>query len=270
MGLAGALVLGMVMVATVAAPRLAPFPEDALGTSHVQDRFLPPSGLHWFGTDQLGRDVLTRVAYGGRISLGIGVYSVVTSAVTGTLCGLVAGYSSAWWVDETIMRAADVFLGVPALVLAMLVALMLGARPEMTAVAIAVTWWPRYARVIRSEVVRIKVEEYVLAARCCGVGSLGILRRHVFPGTLPLLAVQASLQMGRALLVAAALGFIGLGPRPPSPEWGLSVAIGRQYLPDSWWMSFFPGMAIVVTVIGLNLLGDGFRVALDPKGEMRL
>ncbi len=266
-GIAGAIVVFLVLILSLVSPWVVPFPKDALGSAHVEDRLLPPSRVHWFGTDELGRDVLSRVVFGGRISLYIGVLSVLSSAVVGVPCGLISGYGGGW-VDELIMRFADIFLGVPSLVLALLVAMTLGGGAEVTIVAIAVTWWPRYARLIRGEALRIKVEDYVEAARCCGASSLHLLRCHIFPGTLPVLVVQASLQMGQAILVAAALGFVGLGARPPSAEWGLAVAIGREYLPGAWWPSFFPGIAIMALVVALNMLGDGLRVGLDAKAEL--
>ena len=268
-GLAGLIVLTAVTISALLAPWIVPFPEDATGASHMDQRLLSPSSPFWFGTDQLGRDVFSRAVYGGRVSLTIGVFSVLFSAIIGSLAGLVAGYRSGW-TDDLIMRLADIFLGIPALVLAMLVALTFGGGAEVAIIAIAVTWWPRYARLIRGEVLRIKVQEYVEAARALGASSPWLLQRHIFPATLPVLTVQASLHMGQAILVAAALGFIGLGARPPSPEWGLSVAIGREYLPDSWWISFFPGAMIVLTVVSLNLIGDGLRAALDAKTEQAL
>jgi len=265
-GVVSLTILAFVALLAILAPWVAPFPNDANLASHTERRFLPPGTPYWFGTDQLGRDVLTRVIFGGRISLTIGLLAVFTSTFIGTLGGLVAGF---WvgYIDDLIMRVADIFLGVPSLVLAMLVALTFGGGTEATVIAIAITWWPRYARLIRGEVIRIKVQEYVQAARALGANPIWILAKHIFPGTLPVLIVQASLQMGQAILVAAALGFIGLGARPPSPEWGLSVAIGREYLPDVWWMSFFPGILIFITVVSLNLVGDGLRITLDTKIE---
>lgn len=268
-GLLGGILVVLVTTAALIAPWVVPFPEDALGTSHMEERLLAPSRRHWFGTDQLGRDVFSRVVFGSRISLVIGVLSVLSSAAIGTLCGLVSGYAGGW-VDELLMRLADVFLGVPPLLLAMLVAVTFGGGIEITVLAIAVTWWTRYARLIRGEVLRIKVQPYVMAARSYGASHLRVLTRHILPGTLSVLMVQASLQMGAAILVAAALGFIGLGTRPPSPEWGLNVANGREYLPDAWWLSLFPGMAIMITVVALNTLGDGLTVALDARAETGL
>jgi peptide/nickel transport system permease protein len=163
------------------------------------------------------------------------------------------------------MRVADLFLGVPALVLAMLVAFTLGQGIPIMIAAIAVPWWPSYARLVRSEVLRLRDAEFVLAARVTGASDRRIMWRHVFPNTVPSIIIQASLQMGEAILVASALSFIGLGAKPPSPEWGLAVAVGREYVPGAWWISAFPGLAIMMVVVGLNLLGDGLRMFLDPR-----
>lgn len=259
-------VVTLVMLAVMFAPLLAPYPGDAGLVAHLEQRLLPPDLRYWFGTDHLGRDVFSRVLFGGRVSLVIGFASVALAATVGTIVGVLAGYLRGW-TDEILMRFADIFLGVPALVLAVLVVLTLGGGPEMTIFAIAATTWPKYARVVRSEVMRTKVLEFVIAATAYGARPLLIMRRHIFPAVQPSLMAQASLQVGSAILVASSLGFIGLGARPPSPEWGLSIAHGREYLPESWWVSFFPGGVILLTVIGLNLLGDGIRVALDARAE---
>jgi peptide/nickel transport system permease protein len=261
------IVLGMILL-SLAAPALAPFPEDAIGAgrAHLEERLLGPSSAHWFGTDQLGRDVLSRALFGGQVSLFIGFASMAFAALIGTTLGLVSGYAG-HWVDEVIMRIADVFLGIPPLVLAVLVALTLGGGVEMTVVAIAATNWPKTARLIRGEVLRIKILEYVEAAFAYGARPTRIVLRHVFPAAIPALIAQASLLVGYGILVAATLGFIGLGAQPPSPEWGLSIAIGREFLPESWWVSFFPGLMILLTVTGLNLLGDGLREALDARTD---
>lgn len=256
----------LVMLSALFAPLLAPYPADAGSSAHLDQRLLPPSGRFWFGTDNLGRDVFSRVLFGGQVSLVIGLASVVLAASIGTIVGVLGGYLGGW-IDEILMRFADIFLGVPALVLAVLVVLTLGGGPEMTIFAIAATTWPKYARVVRSEVLRTRVLEFVTAATAYGARPLLIMRRHIFPAVQPTLTAQASLQVGSAILVASSLSFIGLGARPPSPEWGLSIAQGREYLPESWWVSFFPGMFILVTVVALNILGDGIRVALDARAE---
>jgi peptide/nickel transport system permease protein len=163
-----------------------------------------------------------------------------------------------------------VFLGMPSLVVAMLVALTLGGGAEMTALAISLTTWPRFARLMRAEVLRVKNLDYVEAARSYGASGTRVALRHVFPATVPALIAQATLLFAQAILVASALGFLGLGARPPSPEWGLAIAIGREYLPESWWISLFPGFAIVIVVVGLNFLGDAVRVALDARTDNAL
>jgi peptide/nickel transport system permease protein len=256
-----------IIVACACAGLLTPYPADAVNTTHLEVKLAPPSGAHLMGTDQLGRDVFSRVLFGGQVSLGIGVGAVVLAALAGTLIGIFAGYGPRW-IDELLMRIADVFLGVPSLVLAVLVTLTLGGGAEMTALAIALTSWPRYARLIRGEVLRVKILEFVEAAYAYGARPSLIVRRHIFPGTQPALITQATLQFGQAILVAAALGFLGLGAHPPAPEWGLSIAIGREFLPESWWVSFFPGVMIVLVVVGLNFVGDSVRVALDARTDI--
>lgn len=246
------------------APWLAPFPDHASGGSNTTQRLRPPDSTHWFGTDSLGRDVLSRVLYGGRISLTIGVIAVLIACLVGSAAGLIAGYASGW-VDELAMRLADLFLGLPALVLAVLVAFAFGGGAAVTIVAIALPWWSSYARLVRSEVFRIRDMEFIAAARAIGATDSRIAWRHIFPNTIPSIVVQASLQMGQAILVAASLGFIGLGAKPPSPEWGLAVAIGREFIPDAWWVSLFPGLAIMLVVVGFNLIGDALRIVLDPR-----
>jgi peptide/nickel transport system permease protein len=204
------------------------------------------------------------VLFGGRVSLVIGALAVLFAASTGTAVGIFSGYSGGW-IDDVVMRLADLFLGLPALVLAMLVAFTLGQGIAIMITAIAIPWWPAYARLVRSEVLRLHNADFVDAARAIGASDGRIMVRHIFPNAVPSVVVQASLQMGQAILVAASLSFIGLGAKPPSPEWGLAVAIGREYIPDAWWISFFPGAAIMTVVVGFNLMGDGLRAALDPR-----
>ena len=267
-GRAGAMVVIAIVASAVLAPWISPFPRMAMGATDMGHRLQPPDATYWFGTDNLGRDILSRVLFGGRVSLVIGIMAVVFAASTGTAVGLSAGYFRGW-VDEASMRLADLFLGLPALVLAMLVAFTLGQGLAVTIAAIAVPWWPSYARLVRSEVLRLRNAEFVDAAHGVGATDRRVMFRHILPNTVPLIVVQASLQMGQAILVAASLSFIGLGAKPPSAEWGLAVGIGREYIPDAWWISFFPGAAIMAVVIGFNLLGDGLRTALDPQAAGR-
>lgn len=257
-------ILALVLIGAVFAPIVAPYPQDAESAAHTDQRLQPPSLRFLFGTDHLGRDVFSRALFGGRVSLEIGAISVVLSAVGGTLLGLVAGYGPGW-LEEFIMRISDIFLGIPSLVLAVLVSVSLGGGIESATLAIAATAWPRYARLVRGEVLRIRVLEFVEAARASGASATRIVVRHIYPGVQPVLTAQAALQVGGAILVAAALGFIGLGARPPSPEWGLSIAIGREYLPESWWIGFFPGACIFATVFAASLLSDAIQRALDTR-----
>lgn len=263
-----ALLLAVVVLGAIFAPLVAPFPLDAENASHLDQRLQPPGLRYIFGTDHLGRDVFSRALFGGRVSLEIGAISVLISAVLGTALGLTAGYGPGW-LEELIMRIADVFLGIPSLVLAVLVSITLGGGIESATLAIAAAAWPRYTRLVRGEVLRIRVLEFVEAARACGVPPMGIVLRHILPGVQPVLSVQAAVQVGSAILVAAALGFIGLGARPPSPEWGLSIAIGREYLPEAWWIGFFPGACIFATVFAASLLSDAIQRALDIRLSTR-
>lgn len=267
-GLIALIAIGIIAASVLLAPILAPYPSDAGSAGSLEIALQAPNSTHWFGTDELGRDVFTRVLFGGRTSLLIGLVSIASSVIVGTLMGLVSGYVGGW-SDEFMMRFADVFLGVPSLILAMLVVIALGGGPSETALAISVTTWPHFARLVRGEAKRIKALEYVAAAESYGASRARILWRHLFPAAVPALVAQATLLFAQAILVTAALGFLGLGARPPSPEWGLSIAIGREYLPESWWVSFFPGLAIVLVVLALNYLGDALRESLDAAAVRR-
>jgi peptide/nickel transport system permease protein len=258
-----AVVVGLLLVAAVG-PLIAPYPETGDGSSGGTDRLVGPGRMHPFGTDSLGRDILSRVLLGARISVRIVVLTVTTAAALGVGIGMIAGFYGRW-VDEWLMRLTDLFLSIPALILAMLIATTLGGGIENTILAIAVTWWPRYARLARGETLRLRESSFVESARAVGAPDGRILRLHVLPNIVPLVTIQASLDSGASILTASALGFIGLGAKPPSPEWGLMVAVGREWLPDFWWLSTFPGLAIFVVALGFNLLGDGLRAALDPR-----
>jgi peptide/nickel transport system permease protein len=257
------IVVGLLMVAAIG-PLIAPFPESGEGSSAGTDRLVGPSRTHPFGTDSLGRDIFSRVLIGARISVRIVLLTVTTSAAVGVAIGIIAGFYGGW-VDEWLMRLTDLFLSIPALILAMLIATTLGGGIENTILAIAVTWWPRYARLARGETLRLRASAFVESARAIGAPEFRILRLYLFPNIVPLITIQASLDSGASILTASALGFIGLGAKPPSPEWGLMVAVGREWLPDFWWLSTFPGLAIFVVALGFNILGDGLRAALDPR-----
>ena len=223
----------------------------------------PPSAQHWFGTDQLGRDVLTRVIFGARISLFIGAAAVAIAVTLGTILGLIAGFMGGW-VDNLIMRITDLFLAFPALILAMAVSAALG--PSMTNVVIAVsaTWWPEYARLARSVGIVERNVQYVDAARVLGVRTVPILARHVFPAAVPHLLVKATMDIGTAIVYVAGLSFLGLGVPPPTPEWGVMISDGRIYMLSAWWIATFPALAIVLTGFSFNLAGESLRDVLDP------
>jgi len=231
---------------------------------HLSERLSPPSSKYLFGTDDVGRDILSRVIYGSRISLRICTLVVGLTIGIGTILGIVSGYWGGW-IDELIMRISDVFLAFPALILAMAIAAALGPSLENVILAMVVIWWPRYARVTRGQVLVLREIDYIVAARAVGVHNRRIIMRHILPNCISPVLVQATLDMGEVLLTAATLSFIGFGAQPPTPEWGAMISLGRNYLRDNWWYATFPGLAILLTVIGFNLLGDAARDILDPR-----
>ncbi len=248
-------------LAGLLAPLLAPTDPT---TQVITLRLEPPSADHWLGMDQLGRDVLSRLLFGARISLMVGLVVITTAGTVGTLIGLIAGYALGW-VDEILMRLTDIFFAFPPLILAMSIAGALGPNLKNAIIAIAVVTWPVYARLIRGQVLALRQREFVEAARGVGASTPRILLRHLLPNALAPLLVQASFDMGGTILAAAALSFIGFGARPPTAEWGVMISEGRQFFSTQPWLSFFPGLAIVLTVTAFNLIGDGLRDALDPR-----
>jgi peptide/nickel transport system permease protein len=261
LSLAGAILIGLLVASALLAPLVAPY--DPLRTD-VAHRLEPPSGAHWLGTDQLGRDVFSRVLYGARVSLRIALLTAVVAAGIGAPLGMVAGFFRGV-VDDLLMRLLDMFLAFPRLILAMAIAAALKPTLENVVVAMSLAAWPTYARLVRSVTLGIRETEYIEAARAVGAGNGRILGRHVLPGVVSPLVIQVSLDMGGIILTAAGLGFIGFGAQPPTPEWGLMIAEGRTYMPGQWWLSTFPGLAISLVVLGFNLLGDGIRDLLDPR-----
>jgi peptide/nickel transport system permease protein len=263
---AGLVLITLFALAAAFAPLLAPANplKQVLST-----RLKPPSSAHWLGTDQLGRDLLSRMIFGARISLLVGLVVVSLAGSLGTFVGLIAGYTGGW-LDEGLMRLTDVFLAFPALILAMAISGALGPSLTNAMIAIAVVTWPIYARLVRSQVLSLREREYVEAARSLGASTPRILWQHILPNTLAPLLVQASFDMGGAILAAAGLSFIGFGTQPPTPEWGVMISEGRNYITTQPWLSLFPGLAILFTVAAFNLIGDGLRDALDPRlrGEM--
>ena len=264
--LAGLALVAAFLVLTAIGPWIVPYPDDARGAVHLDRKLQAPSAAHWFGTDEVGNDVYTRVILGARVSLQIGLIVTVVAALIGVPLGIVAGYLGGT-VGELIMRATDVFLSVPALILALAVVGALGPGIVNAMIALSLVWWPGYVRLVQGKTLALKQETYVEAARAVGTGRLRIVFVHILPNCVSPIVVKASMDMGMAILAAASLGFIGLGAQPPYPEWGAMISHGRNYLPTWWWYSAFPGLAIYLTVLGFNLLGDGLRDLLDPKSR---
>jgi peptide/nickel transport system permease protein len=264
--MAGLAIVVLFLIVVAIGPWIAPYPEDARGAVHLERKLQPPSAAHWFGTDEVGTDVYTRVILGARVSLQIGLVITVIAALIGVPLGIVAGYLGGA-LGELIMRVTDVFLSVPALILALAVVGALGPGIVNAMLALALVWWPGYVRLVQGKTLALKQETYVEAARAVGTGRLRIVFVHILPNCVSPIVVKASMDMGMAILAAASLGFIGLGAQPPYPEWGAMISHGRNYLPTWWWYSAFPGLAIYLTVLGFNLLGDGLRDLLDPKSR---
>jgi peptide/nickel transport system permease protein len=259
------IVVGFLVVAGIG-PWIAPYPDDARGAVHLDRKLQPPSAAHWFGTDEVGNDVYTRVILGARVSLQIGLVITLLAALVGVPLGIVAGHVGGR-LGETIMRVTDVFLSVPALVLALAVVGALGPSILNAMLALSLVWWPGYVRLVQAKTLALGQETFVEAARAGGAGRLRIVFAHLLPNCVSPIVVKASMDMGAAILAAAGLGFIGLGAQPPHPEWGAMISHGRNYLPTWWWYSAFPGLAIYLTVLGFNLMGDGLRDLLDPKSR---
>jgi peptide/nickel transport system permease protein len=255
-----ALILALAVGAALA-PLLAP--ADPLAQA-LGSRLEPPSAAHWLGTDQLGRDIVSRLLFGARISLIIGLVVVASAGVFGTFVGIVAGYAGGL-ADEVLMRFTEVFLAFPPLILAMAIAGALGPSLTNAIIAIAAVTWAVYARLARGQLLSLRRREYVEAARSIGASRARILLRHLLPNALAPLLVQASFDMGSAIIAAAGLSFIGFGAQPPTPEWGVMISEGRNFISTEPWLSLFPGLAILFAVGAFNVLGDGLRDALDPR-----
>jgi peptide/nickel transport system permease protein len=258
-----AVVAGWIAVA-VLAPSLAPYRPLA---QSIAGRLQPPGPAHWLGTDPLGRDILSRILYGARLSIPVGVIAVALAVVLGTMIGGTAGFLGGG-ADEAIMRGTDLMLAFPTVILALVITAALGAGIRNAIIAIMVAWWPSYARLVRGLVLALRDREYVQAARAVGGSRLRIFLRHVLPGTISPVVILSTLDVGHAILTFASLSFLGLGPPPQIPEWGSMIAAGRNYL-DQWWISTFPGVAILTLVLAMNVLGDGLRDLLDPRFRSR-
>ena len=255
------ILIGLVCMA-VFAPWLSP--QDPFA-QNLADRLKPPSAAHWLGTDALGRDILSRLIYGSRITLFIVGTVALIAPVIGLFVGTVAGFAGGW-VDQVLMRLTDIFLAFPKLILALAFVAALGPGIGNAVLALAITSWPPYARLARAETLTIRNADYIAAARLQGAGPFRLLIGHVWPLCISSMIVRVALDMAGIILSAAGLGFLGLGAQPPMPEWGAMISDGRTYILDFWWVAAMPGMAIFIVSLAFNLLGDGLRDVLDPKG----
>ncbi len=260
-GLVGGLVVALILAVGTLAPAIAPY---SYSTQSLLARLERPSAAHWIGTDGFGRDILTRVIWGGRVSLEIGLLATGLSVIVGTVLGGIAAYFGGA-VDTAIMRIADVFMAIPALFLILVVVALFGAGLTNTAAVIGLVTWAQVARIVRGECLSLRARDFVDAARALGASHRRILGRHVLVNALPVIIVQATLLLGQTILIESGLSYLGLGAQPPLPSWGNMIVEGRQFLASAWWVATFPGVAIFVTVLGFNLFGDGLRDALDPR-----
>jgi peptide/nickel transport system permease protein len=243
-----------------------PYPADAGFTTHVETRLTGPSRANVFGTDEYGRDVFTRTIWATQTSLIAGAVIVLVGGLIGVSLGGIAGYFGGL-VNELIMRLTDIMLTIPGIFLALAITAALGPSILHAMIALSVTWWPGYCRLVQAQVLSIREEDYVEAARCVGAPRLRVIFSHILPNCLSAILVKASMDFGFAVLNLAALGFIGVGAQPPVPEWGAMISKGREFLPYGWWYSTFPGVAMFLTVFGFNVLGDGVRDLLDPRAR---
>jgi len=244
-------------------PIIIPYEQIQQDTNSLE-KFLAPSWQYLFGTDELGRDIFKRVLYGTQLSIKTALVSVLLALLIGVPLGAIAGYFGGF-VDELIMRFTDIFLSFPPLLLAIAIAAFLGPSLQNAMLAITISWWPWYTRIVRGQSVSIKEKQFVRAAHAIGTPPFGIIRRHVIPNSIAPVIVQASMDIGGAILTISSLSFLGLGAQPPTPEWGLMVSTSRIYFLNAWWYSVFPGLAIFFTVMLFTLLGDGLREIMDPK-----
>ncbi len=262
----GLLMLLFILFVAVFAPVIAPFPEDSSGATNVLERLQAPSEKHLFGTDKIGRDIFSRVVMGTGLALQVGTVIILLATTIGVTIGAISGYAGGW-LDDLLMRITDIFLTVPALVLAIAISAALGKGIINAMIGISLVWWPGFARLTRSLVLSLREEPFVEAAYGIGAGHARIIFRHILPNAVSPIIIKMTTDFGFAVLTAAALGFIGLGAQPPTPEWGAMINDGRRYFPDEWWIATFPGLAIWLMVFSWNLIGDGLRDVLDPRSR---
>ncbi|MCX7855380.1 MAG: ABC transporter permease [Anaerolineae bacterium] len=264
LAVASLVIILLFIFGAIFAPWLTPYPEQGRGEPNVLEKFLPPSWQHPLGTDNLGRDVLARILFGGRTSLSIGFLVVIIAVAIGTPLGALAGYFGGW-LDETIMRLTDIFLAFPSLLLAIAIAAALGPSFTNAMIAVALTWWPWYTRLVRAQTLSLRERSFVEAARGIGVREGTVILRHILPNVMTPVLVQATMDIGSAILTGAAMSFIGLGAQPPTPDWGQMVNLGRIYFINHPWLATFPGLAIFLVSLSFNLLGDSIRDIADPR-----
>jgi peptide/nickel transport system permease protein len=254
------------LIIVLIGPMIITYPGDIKGTLHMDQKLRPPSSKYPFGTDEVGRDIYSRVIMGTRLSFQIGLIIIFIAMGIGVPLGIIAGYVGGW-LNEIIMRVTDIFLSIPGLLLALAIVGALGPGIKNAMLALSIVWWPGYVRLVQGKTLSLREESFVEAAKSIGASRLRIVFSHILPNCTSPIIVKASMDMGMAILFAANLGFIGVGAQPPEPEWGAMISTGRNYLPDHWWMATFPGLAILITVLGFNLLGDGLRDVLDPQSR---
>jgi peptide/nickel transport system permease protein len=259
----GLSILLALLVLAAIGPWIAPY---GFNDQDLKTRLLPPSAAHWFGTDELGRDILSRIIYGARITLQIAILVAIIAAPIGLIVGTTAGYLGGW-TDTVLMRINDIFLSFPGLILALAFVAALGPGIRNAVIAIALTAWPPIARLARAETLTIRHSDYIAATRIQGASPARIIARHIMPMCIPSVIVRITLNMAGIILTSAGLGFLGLGAQPPMPEWGAMLSTGRQNLIGAWWLAGVPGLAILLTSLAFNLFGDGLRDVLDPRSE---
>lgn len=264
LSVAGLMLVLLIMLLAVLAPFVTPYPAHAGSFTNFTEASLPPSAKYWFGTDTIGRDILTRVIFGFRVSLVLGIVVLLLAVPVGVLLGLLAGYFGGR-TEAIIMRITDVFLSVPPLVLALAVLGFLPPNLFNAMIAVTVMWWPWYTRLVYNLTRSVRTEGFVIAAEVIGAPKWHILFREILPNCIPSILTKMTLDMGFVILIGSSLSFLGLGVQPPTPDLGSMVAEGAKYLPDQWWISVFPGLAVLVCVLGFNLLGDGLRDLLDVE-----
>ena len=258
------IVILVIVAIAILSPWIVPYPEDIADETHIEAQFTPPNSEHWFGTDELGRDLFTRVVYASRVSLTTALIGVALSLLIGVPLGAIAG-ACGGWIDNLLMRITDIFLAFPSMLLC--IAIVAVSEPSLSnaIIAISISWWGGYARLVRTQAVSVRERKFIQAAETIGTSKTRIVFKHIIPNLISPVIVQASMDMGGIIMTIASLSFLGLGAQAPTPEWGLMISVGRKYFPDSWWYCIFPGIAIFITVLCFNLLGDALREILDPK-----